>query len=102
MTDENLSRSPKVVSVRWRNTKENNFLAGLKIFGEDKIGMTNNITQAILKAETNIRSITLNAKDGMFEGTVILQVKDTDHLSRLVEKIKRVEGVFKVDRFSKS
>ncbi|MDX2127420.1 MAG: bifunctional (p)ppGpp synthetase/guanosine-3',5'-bis(diphosphate) 3'-pyrophosphohydrolase [Chloroherpetonaceae bacterium] len=102
MTDENLTRSPKVVSVRWRNTKENNFLAGLKIFGEDKIGMTNNITQAILKAETNIRSITLNAKDGMFEGTVILQVKNTDHLSRLVEKIKRVEGVFKVERFSKS
>lgn len=100
INNEHIVKSGKLVSVNWRASATNEFLAGLRIFGEDKIGMTNAITQAILKTDTNIRSIALNAKDGMFEGTVVVYVKDIAHLSRLVEKIKRIDGVFTVERFS--
>jgi GTP pyrophosphokinase len=100
VNNEHIVRSGKLVSVSWKASPTNEFLAGLRIFGEDRMGMTNAITQAILKTETNIRSIALNAKDGIFEGTVIVYVKDIAHLNRLVEKIKRIDGVFTVERFS--
>ncbi len=100
VNNEQIIKSPKVVSVAWKSSASNEFLAGLRIFGEDKIGMTNNITQAILKTETNIRSIALNARDGIFEGTVIMHVRDVTHLSRIIEKIKKVDGVFTVERFN--
>ncbi len=100
INNEHIVKSGKLVSVNWRASSTNEFLAGLRIFGEDRIGMTNAITQAILKTDTNIRSIALNAKDGIFEGTVVVYVKDIAHLSRLVEKIKRIDGVFTVERFS--
>jgi guanosine-3',5'-bis(diphosphate) 3'-pyrophosphohydrolase len=100
VNNEHIVRSGKLVSVNWKASPTNEFLAGLRIFGEDRMGMTNAITQAILKTETNIRSIALNAKDGIFEGTVVVYVKDIAHLNRLVEKVKRIDGVFTVERFS--
>lgn len=100
VNNEQILKSPKVVTVEWKATSSNDFLAGLRIYGEDKIGMTNEITQVIVKSDINIRSISLNAKDGIFEGTVILYVKNIEHLQRVVERIKRVDGVFTVERFS--
>ncbi|NTW50746.1 MAG: hypothetical protein HGB19_13655, partial [Chlorobiales bacterium] len=70
------------------------------ILSSPKIGITNHITQVILKFDVNIRGITLNAKDGMFEGAVVVYVKNVEAINRLVEKIKKVEGVFSVERLS--
>lgn len=100
VNNEQILKSPKVVTVQWKATSSNDFLAGLRIYGEDKIGMTNEITQVMVKSDINIRSISLNAKDGIFEGTVILYVKNIEHLQRVVDRIKKVEGVFTVERFS--
>ncbi|MBC8042717.1 MAG: bifunctional (p)ppGpp synthetase/guanosine-3',5'-bis(diphosphate) 3'-pyrophosphohydrolase [Rhizobacter sp.] len=99
ITNESVVKSEKVVDVDWKQTSSNEFITGLRIFGEDKLGMTNSITSVISKSDTNIRSITLNAKDGIFEGTVIVYVRNIEHLQRLVEKLKRVDGVFTVERF---
>lgn len=100
VNNEQILKSPKVVTVQWKPTSSNDFLAGLRIRGKDKIGMTNEITQVIVKSDINIRSISLNAKDGIFEGTVILYVKNIEHLQRVVERIKKVDGVLSVERFS--
>lgn len=100
VNNEQILKSPKVVTVQWKPTATSDFLAGIRIYGEDKLGMTNEITQVIVKSDINIRSISLNAKDGVFEGTVILYVKNTEHLQRVLERLRKVEGVFAVDRFS--
>ncbi|NTV45854.1 MAG: bifunctional (p)ppGpp synthetase/guanosine-3',5'-bis(diphosphate) 3'-pyrophosphohydrolase [Chlorobiales bacterium] len=100
ITNDKILKSEKLVNVDWRKGNNSQFLAALKIFGQDKIGITNNITQVILKSDINIRGITLNAKDGMFEGAVVVFIKDVDALNKLVEKIKKVDGVFSVERLS--
>ena len=48
---------------------------------------------------TNIRSVNIDSRDSFFEGTFLLYVKDTDHLNRVMEKIRKIKGVTKVDRF---
>ncbi len=92
--------SDRIVEVQWPAENGNLFVAGVKISGTDRPGMLNDITHAISSyLNTNIRSVNIDAHDSMFEGTIILNVKDTDHLSRIVEKLRKIQGVRNADRF---
>ena len=46
----------------------------------------------------NMRSISFEANDGIFQGKVMVLVHDTMHLNQLMDKLKAVEGVLTVDR----
>ena len=62
--------------------------------------MLNDITHAISSYNnTNIRSVNIDSADGQFDGTFILNVENTEHLARIVEKIRRVQGVRRAERF---
>jgi len=100
VTNENLVKSERIVSVSWNRKLDTEFLAGIRIVGEDKIGMTNQITGVISKFDTNIRSIALNAKDGIFVCNLMIFVRNTDKLTTLMEKLRKVQGVFTVERLS--
>lgn len=100
VTNENLIKSERIVAVSWNRKLESDFLAGIRVVGEDKIGMTNQITGVISKFDTDIRSITLNAKDGIFFCNLMVFVKNTDKLTTLMDKLRRVQGVFTVERLS--
>jgi RelA/SpoT family (p)ppGpp synthetase len=89
----------RIVEVSWPADSDAMFLAGVKISGEDRPAMLNDITQAIATFKnTNIRSVHLDSKDTMFEGLVVLHVKDTEHLNVLLEKIRRIKGVTRAER----
>ncbi len=100
VSNENLLKSERVLSVAWNRKVEAEFLAGLKIMGEDRIGITNQITGVLSKSDTNIRSISLHARDGMFLGTVMIYVRNISRLNALIDKVKKVQGVFSVERLS--
>ncbi len=89
----------RVVKAKWTNNELISFLAGLKITGTDELGIVNNITQVISNENNiNMRSINFDTDDGIFEGTIMIYVHDTKHLNHLIENLKRVKGVNKVDR----
>ena len=98
VSNENLLKSERVVSVSWNRKVETDFLAGIKIVGEDRLGIMNQLTTVISKFDTNIRSISLNARDGMFVGTMMVYVRNAEKLSTLMEKLKKVQGIFTVER----
>ena len=45
-----------------------------------------------------MRSISFESQDGVFEGTIMVFVHDTNHLTELLGKIKEVKGVTSVHR----
>ena len=47
----------------------------------------------------NMRSVTIDSTDGVFEGTIKLYVNNTSHLDTLMRKLESVDGVFDVVRF---
>ena len=100
VSNENLVKSERIVSVAWNRKLETEFLAGIRIVGEDRIGITNQITGVISKFDTNIRSISLNAKDGIFIGNLMIFVRNTAKLTTLMDKLKKVQGVFTVERIA--
>jgi len=89
----------RIVKAKWTSQKMLSFLAGIKIIGIDKIGLVNNITQIIsTELSVNMRSISFDTNDGTFEGTIIVFVHDTTHLTSLIQKLEQVDGVIKVTR----
>ena len=90
----------RIVSVEWSRQKDVQFLSGLRVMGEDRVGMVSDITTVISKnLKTNIRSITVDSEDGVFEGTIVCSVTDLSHLRRLIERLKRIDGIHGVYRF---
>ena len=95
-----LNRAERIISVEWSRQKDVQFVAALRVMGEDRVGILNDLTQVISKTlKTNIRSITISTDDGVFEGNVVLFVSDLDHLRRLMDRIKRIAGIHGVYRF---
>jgi len=95
-----LSDPARIIDVQWPEQMDDDFFVGLKIHGEDRTGMLNQITQVISSQnDTNIKSVNISSKGSMFEGTVILMVNNIVHLNALIEKIKNIGGVFDVKRF---
>jgi GTP diphosphokinase / guanosine-3',5'-bis(diphosphate) 3'-diphosphatase len=89
----------RVIKAKWTSQKELAFLAGLKIIGLDRVGIINDITTVISsELKVNIRSITVDTNDGMFEGSIMLFVNDTKHLDKLIMKLGKVHDIISVRR----
>lgn len=89
----------RVVKAKWTNQELISFLSGIKITGIDEVGLVNNITKIISnELNVNMRSISFDTNDGTFEGTVMVFVHDTTHLTELMKKLKKVNGVLTVTR----
>jgi (p)ppGpp synthase/HD superfamily hydrolase len=68
--------------------------------GEDSPGILNEISHTIVSYQnTNIKSININTGNSTFEGSVTLYVQNLDHLSRVIDKLKKLKGVYSVERF---
>ncbi len=90
----------RIIKARWTNQQEIVFLTGLRITGIDDVGVINNITQVISNDfKVNIRSITVEGNQGIFEGAIMIYVSDTEHLDNLIKRLKTVNGILSVTRF---
>lgn len=90
----------RVVKTKWAKNKEISFLTGLRLVGIDDVGIMSKITNIISdQLRINISAISIESGDGLFNGTMKVFVHDKDELEELVDKLKAVPGIQKVDRF---
>ncbi|MGN6396126.1 MAG: RelA/SpoT family protein [Mucilaginibacter sp.] len=90
----------RIVKAKWTNQQELAFLTGLRITGIDEVGLINQLTTVISQDfKVNIRSITVDSDNGIFEGSIMVYVNDTNHLDNLIRKLKTVKGITGVNRF---
>jgi GTP pyrophosphokinase len=91
----------RIVKARWTGQEQISFLAGIKVSGIDEVGLVNNITKIISsELSVNMRSLSFDTQDGTFEGTIMLFVHDTEHLTSLMKKLRKVHGVLSVARIN--
>ncbi len=89
----------RIVKAQWTGNTGGNYQATLRVVGADDIGIVTNISQIIAKDTTvKMRSVTVNSKEGFFEGDVTVTVNNTDVLLSLMKKIKAIKGVHSVSR----
>jgi len=90
----------RIVRAKWTEQLELAFLAGIRLKGSDRVGLVNDVTRIISTSlKVNMRSITIDANDGIFEGQILVFVNDTDHLNKLIQRLSKVNGVLQVERF---
>jgi GTP diphosphokinase / guanosine-3',5'-bis(diphosphate) 3'-diphosphatase len=90
----------KIIPVQWPEVESSLFVAGLKIAGGDSPGILNDISHAIVSYQnTNIKSVNISTVDSSFEGSVTLYVHNIEHLERIIERLKKIKGIFSVERF---
>lgn len=90
----------RVVKTKWAKNKEISFLTGLKIVGLDDVGVIHKITNLISgEMRVNISAMTIEARDGIFEGNVKVFVHDKEELENLVNQLLSLPGIERVDRF---
>ena len=96
-----LNDEERIVEVSWPPTNDEDF--GVKLSGQDRSGLLNEITHAISTYNnTNNRSVNIATKDSLFDGQFILYVKNTEHLTGIVDRLKRLKGITKVERFEET
>jgi GTP pyrophosphokinase len=89
----------RTIKARWVRSESSNFTANLVIKGIDKVGLVNQVTQLISNdLNVNIRSLSIAGDHGVFEGSIVLLVEDKIHLTNVMEKLRKVEGVTSVNR----
>ncbi len=90
----------RVVKTKWAKNKEISFLTGLRIIGLDDVGVIHKITNLISgEMKFNISAMTIEAKEGIFEGNVKIFVHDREELDELVERLTSLPGIERVDRY---
>jgi guanosine-3',5'-bis(diphosphate) 3'-pyrophosphohydrolase len=90
----------RVVKTKWAKNKEISFLTGLKIIGLDDVGVINKITNVISgDLRINISGLSIDSREGLFEGTIKVFVHDKEELEELVNRLKSLNGIQTVDRF---
>ena len=94
------TESDRIVDVQWARNIDGKFLGALRVIGEDRVGMINDITDVLSKSlTTNMKSINVTSNEGMFEGIITLYVDGIKHLNRIIKRLERVQGVKSIIRY---
>ncbi len=89
----------RIIRTRWTGKAGSQFVATLKVLGRDDIGIVSSITSVINKTDNCLlRSISVQAEGGLFEGVLSVNISDITLLDDLVKKIQGVKGVKQVER----
>jgi len=91
----------RMVDVSWPQANGAEFAAAIRIAGEDRAGMLNDLAHSISSYQnTNIRGVNIDVKDALFDGFVFVNVKNTEHLDRIIERLRKIKGVIRAERLS--
>ena len=89
----------RIIQAKWIDSSQEEFKALLKIKGMDILGLTNNLTKVISsQMNVNIQSISLSSEAGIFKGQITVVVQNNTILKKLIDNIKKVDGIDKVTR----
>jgi GTP diphosphokinase / guanosine-3',5'-bis(diphosphate) 3'-diphosphatase len=90
----------RCLKAKWQNSALVERVAAIRIIGIDQLGLVNRLTEIISKQSSiNMKSISFETNDGVFEGRIKVLVYDTEQLEQLTRKFEQVEGVKSVTRW---
>jgi GTP pyrophosphokinase len=96
------SQGEQIVAAKWTSHKVMAFLARLNMTGIDRLGLANDVTGIISKElNVNIRSLSMESHDGVFEANFDLYVHNTEDVNNLILTLSKVKGVDNVKRIEK-
>lgn len=89
----------RIIAAKWIDSSQQVFRAVIKITGIDEKGLVNDITKLISTSmNVNIKSIKFDSNSGTFNGQVAVEINNNNAVSKLMERLKKINGIEKVSR----
>lgn len=92
----------RVLKARWSGkTSSSSYTIILRVIGNDQINIVANLMSIISKEEgVQMRSISIDSNDGLFQGNIAVMLANTAMLEQLIKKLKAVKGVKSITRLN--
>jgi GTP pyrophosphokinase len=90
------------IDVEWVGPKYGVYPVKLVLVTEDRQGMLADVTSAIAGVHSNIQNIEARTGDNRANIDVTVDIVDLEHLEKIVSSLRKIEGVFEVERVTQS
>lgn len=91
----------RVVPAKWSGKSDSHYTIVLRVVGSDDIGIVTNLTSIIAKEpQINLRAISIDSTDGLFQGNLSVTLSNTSALNSLMKKLRIVKGVKEITRLN--
>lgn len=88
----------RILDAQWEIHRKILFDSAIEIKGIDRKGMLHDVSEVITtQMDINIRRVTINANEGIFEGTIEFRVHDREEINDIMENLKKIEDIKEVN-----
>jgi GTP pyrophosphokinase len=86
------------LDAQWEVEHDENFLVRLQALGHDRKNFLRDLSAAIAETHANVVSVRMNTQEAFIQGQVVVEIKNLLHLTQVIKKISKVNGVINVER----
>jgi len=90
------------IEVEWKGPKYTFYPVRLTLLTTDRQGMLADITAVISSDRSNIQDIEAKTGDNQASIDVTVDIVDKTHLEKIVSSLRKIEGVYKVERVQRT
>ena len=84
----------RILDAKWDMHKRLFFDATVRLQGIDRMGMLLDIAQIVSsQMSVNIRKLTIGSDEGVFDGTIELRVHDREDVRKIMDQLKKIDGL---------
>lgn len=95
-----LEEPERNIEVEWDVDSDKQFMVRLQMLGEDRRNFLRDVSESIADTDTNIVSVNMRAEDTLVHSDIIIEVRDLQHLTKVINRISKVKGVITVERLN--
>ncbi len=89
----------RVIPAKWIDSSAQGHKVDIKLTGIDNLGLVNEVTKEISDhMHVNIKGISFTTNGGIFNGNITVIIQNKEHLKKLMDNLKKINGIDKVTR----
>lgn len=89
----------RIMQAKWIDSSQQEYTSQIVLSGLDDIGLVNDVTKVISSnMHVNMKSLSFSSDDGVFSGKITVVVKNKTMLKKLIDNLKKINGIDKVTR----
>ena len=89
----------RIMQAKWIDSSQQEYTSQIVLSGLDDLGLVNDVTKVISSnMHVNMKSLNFSSDDGIFKRKITVVVKNKAMLKKLMENLKKINGIDKVTR----
>ena len=89
----------RIMQAKWIDSSQQEYTSQIILSGLGDLGLVNDVTKVISSnMHVNMKSLNFSSDDGIFKGKITVVVKNKAMLKKLMENLKKINGIDKVTR----